>query len=188
MADWKKITKAEKELLNHLKDEPGMYIRQRFASSYYALYNKNGNHLRDIKYQWMNHLEPFFTKVQDDSRYETRFTLRPDAEISDKWLEAEREKDSQARADARAAREAVIRAEQQKATDWFECDGPYTVDFSGKYFSGSGEILFKADPVASINLWYQDSGEHTFEEMMRHPDNLRHFSQIKEMLRRANRE
>lgn len=183
--DWKNLTKAEKALLQQLKDNPAWYISQRWAGYDYYLRDSN-EYLQKVKSDWMNHLAPFFLKTQNESLHIDKYSLRPDAEISDTWLKSERERERQAQADKRAAKKAAIKAEQDKATAWFECDGPYTVDFSGEYFSGGGGILADGEHLMSFSAWVS-SRATTFEEMMNEPRNAAHFEQIKRMVSRANR-
>lgn len=187
------ITKAQKETLELMHDT-GAFIRKHRFSSGFTLYRKSqyddyGAKIKVIKYEWMRDLKPFFVQTYDKLyNNEEVYTFRPDAEITDAWLTAENQKRIQASVDKRATEKAAILGEQQKATAWFELTGPYTVDFSGDYFTGSGSIYCNGEFITSFGLIYSASGDRTFEAMMKRDKNLQHFLNIAEMLRRANRE
>lgn len=193
------ITKAQKETLELMRDT-GAFIRKWSMSTKYVLYrpstgsgrsksqdNDYGDKIKVIKYEWMRDLKPFFIQTYDRRYSNEVYTFRPDAEISDAWLTAENQKRIQASIDKREVEKAAILAEQQKATAWFELTGPYTVDFSGDHFGGSGSIYCNGEFITSFGLMHSSSGDQTFEAMMKRDKNLQHFLNIAEMLRRANR-
>ena len=178
------LTKAQIEILTILKDTPNTQI---INPTYRAAYlTKDGERIKTITYPSFIAIKPYLKTV--DGRGCDRFVFDPEAEISDDWPARKREIENKRREAEQAVRLAAVKTKADEATAWFECVGPYMVNFEGDYFTGSGSILFNGEFVASIRLVYSSSKDQTFEDMLKRPGNIEHLSRIKEMLRRANRE
>lgn len=179
------LTKVQKEILTILRDVPNTQI---INPSYRAAYlEKDGTRIKTVTYPNFNAIEPYLKPTENERIRNYRFIFDPAAEISNEWPAKKREIENQRREAEKAVKQASVKAEADKAAAWFECDGPYTVDFSGEHFTGSGTIYAGDEFIANIRLIYQSSSDQTFEAMMKRPENLQHFLNIAEMLRRANK-
>lgn len=178
------LTKVQREILTILKNVPNTQI---VNPTYRAAYlEKDGERIKTVTYPNFNAIEPYLKPIERIRNY--RYIFDPEAEISDEWPARKREIWNQRREAQKAIEQAQVKAEADKASAWFECDGPYTVDFpSTDHFLGSGDILFNGEFVSSFRRVYSSSDDQTFESMLKRPQNVEHFSRIKEMLRRANR-
>lgn len=179
------LTKTQREILTILKNLPNTQI---VNPAYRAAYlEKDGERVKTLNSTIFDAIEPYLKTINTTNYH--RFIFNPDAEITDEWPAKKREMERQRREAEQAVKRAQVKTEADKAAAWFECDRPYTVDFpSEDYFSGSGDILFNGEFVSSFRGVYSSSDDRTFESMLKRPQNLEHFSRIKEMLRRANRE
>lgn len=179
------LTKAQKEILTILKDLPNTQV---VNPSYRAAYlEKGGERIRTLNSTIFDAIEPYLKSLETKGWH--CYIFDPEAEISDEWPARKREIENGRRQAEKAVKQAQVKAEADKAAAWFECDGPYTVEFPlTDYFSGSGDILFNGELVTSFRGGYSSSDDQVFEAMLKRPQNLEHFSRIKEMLRRANRQ
>lgn len=177
------ITKAQREILTILRDIPNTQI---VNLSYRAAYlEKDSVRIKTVNYPNFNAIYDYLKKL--DGRGSDVYIFNPEAEISDEWPARKRAIENQQREAQKAIKQAQARAEADKAAAWFDLTGPYTVDFSGDYFTGSGSIYCNGEFITSFRLMHSSTGDKTFEAMMKRDENLQHFLNIAEMLRRANR-
>lgn len=179
------LTKAQKELLETMQDK-GYHISHWIHGNTYNLM-ANGGSIKSIRWDSMRSLLPFFIKTYDNSYKNDIYKVKPDAQISDAWLQAETTRLAQVKADAEKAKQAEKEHLNKLASDYFNANnpGPYQVDFNGQWpFSGS--ILFNGEPIAQISAVHYSTSDSTFDDMMKRPENKPHFEVIKSMLRLAN--
>lgn len=175
------LTKAQREILMILDQFPTAEVVEPAYRTAYL--EKDGGRVKTIPFNSFNAILPYLKAK--DQRGSPRYRLDPEAEITDDWPAKKRERErlgSEAKKQARLAQAAT---EAQKLTAWFDLTGPYSVDFSGDYFSGGGSILCNGEFVTSFSA-YVSSGSTTFEAMINKPLNLTHYERIREMLRLAN--
>lgn len=178
------LTKAQREILIILRDIPNTKIvNPTYRGAYLA---KDGERIRAVNSTIFDAIDPYLKLV--GGSVPRCFIFDPEAEISDEWPARKRELERQRSEAAKAERQAAAKVEADKAAAWFEATGPYTVDFEGEHFTGSGVIRFNGEFIAKIGTIYSSTRDQTFEAMMKRDENLQHFLNIAEMLRRANRE
>lgn len=90
----------------------------------------------------MQVLKPFFIKTFDTAYRSDNYHLRPDAQISDAWLQAETTRLEQAKADAESAKQVETARLNKLASDYFNTGnpGPYQVEFDGQWPFGGNTV------------------------------------------------
>lgn len=107
----RRLTPAQKEILQTLKDNPEAYIYEGWGHSYKLCY---GDSLRSIQIDTMMFLRHYWLQKHPKSRPGSeKYTIKPDAEISDAWKDRENQRQAEESARKQADKEAAIQAERE---------------------------------------------------------------------------
>lgn len=144
----RKLTKAQKEILQTLKDNPMAYISEGYRHSYTLWYWSKGQSLsRPIQFDTMMFLRYYWLKERPRLRGESvTYTIKPGAEISDKWRDEEQKRMTAEYARRQTEKEAKEQAEREQARQKYEevwqaiqaCDLEVAIEWGGIQFTVNG--------------------------------------------------